>query len=90
MILIGLAAIGILKFRSSDAPERLIFSSAMATVLILLLIPGAAGQARFRVPAEPYLALLAGYGWLALSYRLRREGRSLESLDTREELIHAN
>ncbi|MGH2627234.1 MAG: hypothetical protein ACRDHY_11350, partial [Anaerolineales bacterium] len=32
------------------------------TTAYLLIAPGAAGQARFRVAAEPYLALLAGMG----------------------------
>ena len=90
LILIGLSIIGILTFRSVDAPERLIISSAIATVLVLLLIPGAAGQARFRVPAEPYLALLAGYGWFALSVRFGREDKSVEGLDRHEDLIHAS
>jgi len=32
------------------------------TAALLLLSPGAVGQARFRIPVEPYLALLAGAG----------------------------
>ncbi|MFQ5944467.1 MAG: ArnT family glycosyltransferase [Anaerolineales bacterium] len=89
LVLIGLAAIGIITFRAPDMLERLMFTSAVVSVVILLIIPGAAGQARFRVPAEPYLALLAGYGWLALSARFRRERSSLERLDTQEDLLHA-
>ena len=34
----------------------------LLTAMYLLIAPGAAGQARFRVAAEPYLALLAGMG----------------------------
>ena len=90
LILIGLAAIGILTFRSSDMPERLIFSSAVASALLLLLIPGAVGQARFRVPAEPYLTLLAGYGWLALSARFKKGAKTVKALDAQEDLIHAS
>jgi 4-amino-4-deoxy-L-arabinose transferase-like glycosyltransferase len=33
------------------------------TAGLLLFSPGAVGQARFRIPVEPYLALLAGVGW---------------------------
>ena len=88
--LIGLAALGILTFRSSDMPERLIFSSAVVSALVLLLIPGAVGQARFRVPAEPYLALLAGYGWLALSTRFMGGAKTVKVLDAQEDLIHAS
>jgi hypothetical protein len=33
------------------------------TVAYILLIPGAAGQARFRVSVEPLLALVAGFLW---------------------------
>ena len=32
------------------------------TVVYLTVIPGAAGQARFRIPIEPFLALMAGIG----------------------------
>jgi len=32
------------------------------TVVVLVLLPGAAGQARFRIPIEPFLAVLAAGG----------------------------
>jgi len=35
----------------------------VVTVACIILIPGAAGQARFRVSVEPLLALLAGFIW---------------------------
>lgn len=41
------------------------------TVVVLLVIPAAAGQARFRIPAEPFLAILAALGWTALRSRAR-------------------
>jgi hypothetical protein len=42
------------------------------TVLYFIVIPGAAGQARFRIPIEPMLASMAGFGWLYLRGILRR------------------
>ena len=36
------------------------------SAVFLLVVPGAAGQARFRIPAEPFLALLGGAGLNAL------------------------
>ncbi len=41
------------------------------TALVLVIIPGAAGQARFRVPVEPLLAVLAAAGWRVLVQRGR-------------------
>lgn len=32
------------------------------TTACLLIVPGAGGQARFRIPVEPYIAILAGVG----------------------------
>ena len=39
------------------------------SVLILVLTPGQGGHERFRVPAQPLLAILAAYGlaWTVLS-----------------------
>lgn len=34
----------------------------VATVLSLVLVPGPAGNDRFRLPAEPFLCVLAGVG----------------------------
>ena len=42
------------------------------TSFYLLLIPGAAGQARFRIPAEPLIAMLAGFGGIQLRARVKR------------------
>jgi hypothetical protein len=48
----------------------------MLPVAVLLYAPGAASNARFRAPVEPYLALLAGAGLVALVAwaRQRRRG----------------
>lgn len=59
---------------------RAVIVCLVLTTAYLLIAPGAAGQARFRVAAEPYLALLAGMGavrWgeaLAIRGAKKREG----------------
>ena len=40
------------------------------SVALLMLVPAAAGQARFRIPAEPFLAFLAASGWQILRAKL--------------------
>lgn len=52
------------KFKIED---RSIVVLCTITVLGLVLISGAAGQARFRVPVEPFLAIIAGFGWGQIS-----------------------
>jgi hypothetical protein len=37
---------------------------------LLMLVPAAAGQARFRIPAEPFLAILAASGWQVLQAKI--------------------
>lgn len=56
------AAFGALLVRLDSDSGRLFRWLALASLFVLLILPGAAGQARFRVPAEPYLAMLAGLG----------------------------
>jgi hypothetical protein len=43
------------------------------SVAFLLVSPGAAGQARFRIAAEPLLAVLAALGWVGWRSRGRRD-----------------
>jgi asparagine N-glycosylation enzyme membrane subunit Stt3 len=47
---------------ASRAEIGVVVACLLLTVMYLLVAPGAAGQARFRVAAEPSLALLAGMG----------------------------
>jgi len=42
------------------------------SVALLMLVPAAAGQARFRIPAEPFLAFLAASGWQVLRTKLSK------------------
>ena len=62
LVLLGLAAAGLLD-RRPPASDGLLFWFMIGSLIVLILLPGAAGQARFRVPAEPLLAWFAGLGW---------------------------
>jgi 4-amino-4-deoxy-L-arabinose transferase-like glycosyltransferase len=72
-----LSLLGVLWAWRDQAVVRSAFILAIITSAALILVPMAAGQARFRVPAEPFLALMAGYGLVALSARWRRRSFSL-------------
>jgi hypothetical protein len=62
-----LAVLGVLAYRSTNSiPIRWSMVVIAISVLILVLMPGQGGHERFRVPAQPLLAILAAYG-LALS-----------------------
>lgn len=62
LLLLAPAAFGLVIVQLNNDAGRLFRRIAVGSLAVLLLLPGAAGQARFRVPAEPYLALLAGLG----------------------------
>jgi len=66
---LALMALGItglrLNWTTDPLRSSLVLISALTTAT-LILSTGAAGQARFRVPAEPFIAVLAGFGWLNL------------------------
>jgi hypothetical protein len=62
LVLLGLAGAGLLN-RRAQPPGGLPLWLMIGSLIVLLLLPGAAGQARFRVPAEPLLAWFAGLGW---------------------------
>lgn len=69
-----LATLGVIRgLRRGDHHLRIILLLAAVTAAYLILIPGANGDARFRVPASPMLALLAGLT------RLERFGRREEA-----------
>ncbi len=70
-VLLFLAAVGVGSFRQREGAERFLQSLGLMTVAVLVLVAAAAGQARFRIPAEAYLALLAGYGWRYMRNRTR-------------------
>jgi len=62
LVLLGLAGAGLLN-RRTQPPDGLSLWLMIGSLIVLVLLPGAAGQARFRVPAEPLLAWFAGLGW---------------------------
>lgn len=39
---------------------------ALLSIAYFVLIPGASGQARFRIPIEPFLAYISGFGWISI------------------------
>jgi hypothetical protein len=47
------------------------------TAMLLILSPGSVGQARFRIPAEPYFSILAGIGYI--KFRMWSSAHDLES-----------
>lgn len=50
--------------------------TTVAAILVLVLAPGQGGHERFRVPAQPFLMLLAAYGLLGTSLlQFRRPGK---------------
>lgn len=69
VIFLGLAAVGVLWWPSQRA--RLVYWLPLVTVVLLILVPGASGQSRFRVPSEPFLAMFAGAGGVRVLQALR-------------------
>ena len=62
-----LGMVGLTSAKSMFVPLAIV---STITVVYLLVIPGAAGQARFRIPSEPFIALMAGMGLYTLESRL--------------------
>ena len=54
-----LSVVGVISNKTMLVPVMWLL---IITVVYLTVIPGAAGQARFRIPIEPFLALMAGFG----------------------------
>ncbi len=72
--LIALGIVGLSVNRTTDPLRSMLVLISALTVAMLILSTGAAGQARFRVPAEPFIAVLAGFGWLNLKSYAGRVG----------------
>lgn len=62
--LYGLAIAGTIRLRR----ERVLLALCLATILVLVFMAGLLGSPRFRLPAEPFLALLAGGAFLRKGY----------------------
>jgi hypothetical protein len=62
-LLLGIFSLfGIIKLTELDTLPRLILGLLVLSIAYLIIIPGAAGQARFRIPVEPLLAILGARG----------------------------
>jgi hypothetical protein len=76
-----LALLGVLALRDApSATTRWIIIIAATAVLILVLTPGQGGHERFRVPAQPFLMILAGYGIASRTLPLVLKHRSHRSV----------
>jgi hypothetical protein len=58
-----LAVTGIVAtLRGTSGPGKWVAVVMTLAIILLLLTPGQGGHERFRVPVQPLLAILAGYG----------------------------
>jgi hypothetical protein len=73
LYLLGL--VGVVAVMRGARTSRLIYLLAGLSIAFMVISPGAAGQARFRIPVEPYLALFAGAGLCLLIESARRRSR---------------
>ena len=90
LVLMGLAAAGLYRLPRNGA-EGFVFWLFAGSLLVLIVLPGAAGQARFRVPAEPILAWFAGYGWHAVRLlRNRSPQRRVQASSLDADSVPAN
>ena len=62
ILVYALAGIGLSRLWRAGAERRVIALALVVTLAALLLPVGVVGNARFRVPMEPFLAILAGAG----------------------------
>jgi hypothetical protein len=72
LLIMILSIVSLLTIKRLELVERQLVLLSLMTVLTLVFISGAAGQARFRVPVEPFITLLAGFGWLQIRLGRRR------------------
>ncbi len=73
----GLALLGAALLLRKSGPRRWLALLVMLTVAAFLLTPGPVGNGRFRLPAEPFMDLLAGVGGLRLFTASKRGIRAL-------------
>jgi len=78
IILIALAGLGAQRLCVDRGMDAAFFALVAITAAYHIVAPLAAGQARFRVPAEPFIAILAAKG---LAGFLNRSGASNGSAD---------
>lgn len=78
LLIYALAGLSFLALRGRPAAVKWQIAVFAASALILLLSPGQGGHERFRVPAQPILAILAAYGVSWAISRNRRIERAVE------------
>lgn len=79
LVIYALALAGLLDWRVRSRETNLEILFALGIVLMLMLTPGVVGDARFRVPAQPFLACFAGFGITWLAARIRHKPESARS-----------
>ena len=84
-VLMGLLILGVFWVRTGTRVETVLIITLSLSVIYLLAVPGAAGQARFRVPAEPELAIMAGFGWVSLVSVISKRRGSRQDVITPDE-----
>jgi hypothetical protein len=72
LLIIILSIVSLVMIKMLELEERQLVLLSSITVLTIVFISGAAGQARFRVPVEPFVALVAGFGWSQIPIRRGR------------------
>ncbi len=82
LALMLMSLLGVLFVWREHSAVRSLVIMCVITSAIVMLVPMAAGQARFRVPAEPFLALVAAYGLFGLVARVHRSSGSGASQPT--------
>jgi 4-amino-4-deoxy-L-arabinose transferase-like glycosyltransferase len=70
-LLASFSLVGILNFTELDTLARLFLTILILSTAYLIIVPGAAGQARFRIPTEPLLAILGARGISLLTERIK-------------------
>ena len=75
LILYGLALAGLFNGRSRSKESNLELLIALGIILILMLTPGVLGDARFRVPAQPFLLAFGGFGMARISITAKKQNQ---------------
>lgn len=76
LVMYILIIIGLLGWRHRPSRVKWQLLLALVTGLALMLTPGVLGDARFRVPAQPFLFSIAGFGIAWISTKLKRKKRA--------------
>ncbi len=82
LLLIGSSVIGTIRgLKRGDQNLQAFILLAVLTIAYMVLSPGAAGEARFRVPVEPLLALLAAFAFWKMPSKVDKAPQTIHNLD---------